>query len=220
MRAFLKLLGITLAYGAVWVWMGAGGLALMLWTVFGSFVNACGISHSIGLGLIVAAGVLSAVPMVVAIGNHTFRTGREPEMMDYDRYWMFSLPFTGIVFVAVCLLPPWGVCSLLGRNTPNALIAAAAVAVPLWLFSTVLIEGLIQKWRGRTSGHQAAPRAPTFWAALANGFGRGCLAAPSHHGPGRLTGTWLRLTRSTWPSARSRRGRARPWPRSAGRPSS
>jgi len=131
LRAFLKLLGITLAYGAVWVWMGAGGLALMLWTVFGSFVNACGISHSIGLGLIVAAGVLSAVPMVVAIGNHTFRTGREPEMMDYDRYWIFGLPFTGIVFVAVCLLPPWGVCSLLGRNTPNALIAAAAVAVPL-----------------------------------------------------------------------------------------
>jgi hypothetical protein len=154
LRTFLKLIGITVAYGAVWVWMGAGGLTLMLWTVFGNFVNVCGISHSfgeIGLGLIVVVGGLSAVLMVVEIGTHTFRTGRPPEMMDFHCFRIFGLFFGGAMFAVFCLLPPFVVCGLLGRNTPKALIAVASAAVPLFII-IVLIQGLIERWRYRTSG--------------------------------------------------------------------
>jgi hypothetical protein len=105
MRNFLKSTGITIGWGVTFVWMVSVGLTMAVLTAFGKVVQTCQISRSFaeaGDVLIVAAGVLSAVLVVVAMGVHTFRTGRAPDIVEDDTFgWalpIFMFSFYGPVF--------------------------------------------------------------------------------------------------------------------------
>jgi hypothetical protein len=114
LRAFLKLLGITSAYGATFIWMVSFGSTAVLATAFENVARVCRMSQSFwetGIELIVATGVLSAILMVVAMGTHTFRTGRAPDPMDADFDWalpIFMFSIAGPSAALLCLIPPWG----------------------------------------------------------------------------------------------------------------
>ena len=113
---FLKLLGISLAYGLVFAWMVAFGLALGIGTALERTAHACHLRRTTITNweqVIIAISVLAAVAMMIGAAADTFKNGSG---FDLARFGPLHL-LTGLCIAAatialIGLMPFWVGCSL------------------------------------------------------------------------------------------------------------